>query len=303
MTDIIHVGSVSQLHSICGFTPPLHPLVSLIDLSHVTYEPHIKDVRFTTALYSVALKQVPVRHQVTYGRSILDFEDAVLFATAPGQVQAYEATASSEPLSGWILYFHPDLIRSYPLQSKIANYGFFSYEVAESLHTSDAERGILTGVANQIQQEYNTGIDEFTQDVLVGNIALLLSYIQRYYSRQFITRRTQNRTVLAQFEHLLRDALVTDTLELNGLPTVAGLANALGLSSNYLSDLLKRETGKTTQEHIHYQVIEQAKIHLLGSDATVTEISHQLGFEYPQYFSRMFKKKTGLSPSAYRNYH
>lgn len=295
--NIIKVESISQIHEFIGYEKPKHPLITVVDFSKVRETPKaLMGVKVVSSFYFIALK-TGLRVPIKYGRGYYDFQEGTLYAMAPEQVTTVE-NESQEEMQGWGLYFHPDLIRSYPLNDKIKKYGFFAYENSEALHLSDKEKAIITSVIEKIIEEYEANIDEFSQDVLVANIDLLLSYIQRYYSRQFITRKTQNSDMLTRFEGLMKEYFETKLK--NGLPLVSYFAENLNLSASYLSDLLKKETGKTAQEHIHYQIIEKAKNLLLNSNATVSEISYDLGFEYPQYFSKIFKKKTGLSPLEFR---
>lgn len=296
--NIIKVESISQIHEFMGFEKPKHPLVTVVNFDKIKDVPKMpKGTKIVSSFYFIAIK-TGLTSTIKYGRGYYDFQEGTLYAMAPEQVLSVE-NESHDEMQGWGLYFHPDLIRQYPLNDKIKSYGFFSYENNEALHLSDKEKGIITSVIDKIVEEYKANIDEFSQDVLVANIDLLLSYIQRYYSRQFITRKTQNSDVLIRFESLMR-AYFETKLKNGGLPLVSYFAENLNLSASYLSDLLKKETGKTAQEHIHYQIIEKAKNLLLNSNATVSEISYDLGFEYPQYFSKIFKKKTGLSPLEFR---
>jgi AraC-like DNA-binding protein len=298
MSDqIFKVTSISQIHELLGYEKPKHPLVTIIDFGKIKEVPTIpKGTKTVSSFYFIALKS-GLSSPFKYGRGYYDFQEGALYAMAPEQVMVIESEDKAE-MQGWGLYFHPDLIRPYPLYQKIKNYGFFSYENNEALHLSDREKETITSVITKIKEEYESNIDEFSQDVLVANIDLLLSYTQRYYSRQFITRRTQHSDVLSKFESLMLQYFESKLKE--GLPSVSYFAAHLNLSASYLSDLLKKETGKTAQEHIHYQIIEKAKNLLLSSNATVSEVSYALGFEYPQYFSKIFKKKTGLSPLKFR---
>ncbi|HAD14019.1 MAG TPA: hypothetical protein DCF33_16465 [Saprospirales bacterium] len=202
---------------------------------------------------------------------------------------------------GCALFFHPDLIKGTSLAGKMKDYHFFSYDVTEALHLSEKEKMILFDCVQKIEQELQENIDSHSQTLIVSNIELLLNYCTRYYGRQFITRKNVNTDIVAQVEQLLQDYLRSEALKQMGLPSVKYLAEKVHLSPNYLSDLLKKETGKNAQDHIHYQLIEEAKTVLLLSNASVSEIAYDLGFEYTQYFSKLFKQKTGLTPSEYRS--
>ncbi|MDA3615698.1 helix-turn-helix domain-containing protein [Polluticaenibacter yanchengensis] len=203
-------------------------------------------------------------------------------------------------MMGWGLFFHPDLLRGTSLGSKMKDYTFFSYEIAEALHLSDKEKEILYDCIQKIENELKENIDNHSQTLIVSNIELLLNYCQRYYGRQFITRKSSNSNIIYQIEKLLTDYFKDEKLSEKGLPTVKYLSDKVHLSSGYLSDLLKKETGMNTQDHIHYYIIEEAKNILINTNNSVSEIAYSLGFEYPQYFSKLFKQKTGVTPVEYR---
>jgi AraC-like DNA-binding protein len=220
---------------------------------------------------------------------------------APNQVFSIdnEIEPRDNPM-GWGLFFHPDLIRNTSLNSKMKDYSFFSYEMAEALHLSEKEKQLLYECIVKIQSELKENIDDYSQTIIVSTIELLLNYCSRFYGRQFITRKATNRDILEKVETLLKHYFSKKT-ESIGLPTVKYLADAVNLSPGYLGDLLKKETGLNAQEHIHQYIIEEAKNILLNSSQSISEIAFQLGFEYPQYFSRLFKQKTGTTPLEYRN--
>lgn len=303
MNPIFRIESVTQQVQMSGGAAPQHPLITISDLSTIAIPAEHTNANYTTVLYSIVLK-TKVASDICwrYGRDTVDFQNGGLMAIAPERIMSINDGIEAGEMEGWALYFHPDLIRPYPLFEAIRRYGFFSYDMHESLHLSPDEQDLIVSIFQRITAEYQSNIDEYTNNVLVSNIELLLQYIQRYYGRQFITRKVKNLDVLSSFDALLRGYFESDKV-LNGLSTVAYLAQEMHLSPSYLSDLLKRETGKTTQEHIHYELIERAKHHLLHSQANITEISFQLGFEYPQYFNRLFKKKTGFTPTQYRVQH
>lgn len=202
---------------------------------------------------------------------------------------------------GWGLFFHPDLLRGTSLGTKMKDYTFFSYETSEALHMSDKEKEILYDCIQKIETELRENIDNHSQTLIVSNIELLLNYCQRYYGRQFITRNNFNRDILSQVENILRKYFNSEDLKKNGLPSVSYLADKVNLSPNYLSDLLKKETGMNAKDHIHHHLIEEAKNILLGTNKSISEIAYELGFEYPQYFSKLFKQKTGNTPQEFRN--
>jgi AraC-like DNA-binding protein len=241
------------------------------------------------------------KSSITYGRKAIDFDEGSLICIAPNQVITIdnEIEPRENPM-GWGLFFHPDLIRNTSLNSKMKDYSFFSYEMAEALHLSEKEKQLLFECILKIQSELKENIDDYSQTIIVSTIELLLNYCNRFYGRQFITRKATNRDILAKVEALLKQHFSIKTIP-NGLPTVKHLADAVHLSPGYLGDLLKKETGLNAQEHIHQYVIEEAKNILLNTNQSVSEIAFHLGFEYPQYFSRLFKQKTGKTPLEFRS--
>jgi AraC-like DNA-binding protein len=276
-----------------------HPLVAVVDFSKT--KDHIEEEsRITTDFYSVMFKNY-CKSFVTYGRKAIDFNEGSLICMAPNQVITIdtEIEPRDNPL-GWGLFFHPDLIRNTSLNSKMKDYSFFSYEMAEALHLSEKEKQLLFECIVKIQTELKENIDDYSQTIIVSTIELLLNYCNRFYGRQFITRKATNRDILEKVETLLKHYFSNKTDSI-GLPTVKYLADAVNLSPGYLGDLLKKETGLNAQEHIHQYIIEEAKNILLNSSQSISEIAFQLGFEYPQYFSRLFKQKTGTTPLEYRN--
>lgn len=299
MATILHIESITQLTDSYRSEKPAHPLIAVIDLSKVAIDEEMSQIRLVTDMYAVFYKS-KTTGDVTYGRRMIDFQEGSLYGCAPGQTLATSTPASVGDLGGWALYFHPDLLRGYTLADKIARYGFFDYEVNEALHLSDQEKDTLNDLVNKIKQEYETNIDEYSNDLLVSSIELLLNYIKRYYGRQFLTRKPQDSDLLTRYEKMVKEYINSEDIELNGLPTVQEMAAKLNLSPSYLSDLLKKETGKNAQEHIHFHLIEKAKYLLLNRHDSVAEIAYSLGFEHPPYFSRLFKKKTGYSPSTFR---
>jgi AraC-like DNA-binding protein len=236
-----------------------------------------------------------------YGRKQIDFQEGSLFFSFPDQVGELQNPVFEECSYSWGLFFHSDLIYGTSLATKIEKYNFFNYSTNEALHLSEDEKRSLTEIIKTIQTELNLPIDKHTKNVFVSSIELLLNHCNRYYDRQFITRESQNNSVIETIISFLSAYFKSSDLEVKGLPTALQCAEQVNLSPNYLSDLLRKETGKTTQEHIHNYVLEIAKDRLLGSDKSVKEIAHSLGFEYSHYFSSLFKKKVGLSPTEFRN--
>lgn len=300
MKDIKNIKSISQVHRLLGFSPPKHPLITLLDYSKMNIPSEMYNQHYSFEFYSISLKDFDCGLQ--YGRNHYDFEEGVLMFTAPNQVMLSERNhnEAETAIDGWVLYFHPDLIRATNLGKIIHQYNFFSYDVNEALHLSEKEKQILTNCVESIEYEYSQNIDNHSQTILVNNIELLLNYCVRFFERQFNTRTSRNKDIVTQFESILTDYFNADLAE-KGLPTVQYCAEQVHLSPNYLSDLLKKETGKTAQEHIHLMIIDTAKNRLLNSNDSIKEIAYNLGFEYPHYFSRIFKSKTGYSPNSYRN--
>ena len=298
MSQFIHLKSIADLSRLLNKSD-FHPLVAVVDFSKTT--DHIEEeTRITTDFYSVMFKNY-CKSALTYGRKSIDFDEGSLICMAPNQVITIdnEIEPRDNPM-GWGLFFHPDLIRNTSLNSKMKGYSFFSYEMAEALHLSEKEKQLLYDCIVKIQSEIKENIDDYSQMIIVSTIELLLNYCNRFYGRQFITRKATNRDVLEKVETLLRQHFAAKTPQ-KGLPTVKYLADAVHLSPGYLGDLLKKETGMNAQEHIHHVVIEHAKNTLFNSDQSVSEIAFDLGFEYPQYFSRLFKQKTGTTPLKFRN--
>jgi AraC family transcriptional activator of pobA len=300
--DIRVLSTVTDYTRFFGLPAPAHPLLTIINLAEARKSSLAQGLPPVTTpivqqFYTVALKR-GLNGPLYYGHQSYDFNDGVLFFLAPGQVFAAAATLDTSELSGWLLVLHPDLLSKYPLGKKIASYGFFSYEVHEALHLSEKEEAVLNGLMQNIESEYERPIDAFSQDVLVSQLELLLNYANRFYHRQFLTRRSAEHDLLSEFEELLTAYFARE--EEQPLPTVQYFADALNVSPAYLSDMLRTLTGQNTQQHIHHALIEKAKRLLLSTSLTINETAFQLGFEYPQYFSRLFKSKTGLTPAAFR---
>ena len=298
MKNIVYtVETICQLHEIIGIDKPKHPLISVIDYSRVDVGNAPKKGGFTCDFYSINFKKYC---SFLYGRQPFDHKEGTLHCTAPGQIITYDKRKEKDSSEGLGLYFHPELIRKTALGSKINDYTFFAYNANEALHLSEQEKQILITLFGQIRIEYNTNIDVFTQELIISNIELLLNYCKRFYNRQFITRTNQSKDVIIEFEKLLLNYFKLRNSKENNIPTVKFCAGVLNLSPNYLSDLLKKETGKSAKEHIHLHLLEKSKTQLLNTNKSIKEIAYSLGFEYSQSFSKLFKKKTGLSPSEFR---
>lgn len=300
MSEIYHIRTISEAHQQLGLPKPKHPLVSVITDFHGSQNIDFGGVRFTTDLYSISLKS-DVEGTIYYGRNTYDFQEGTLIFLKPNQVIEYEPgkeEASHERT--WTLIFHPDLIRKSELGQQIEQYSFFDYDTREALHLSEGERDAIQSLVNLIQKEISLNLDRHSQELIVSNIKLLLDYCTRYFDRQFYTRTNLNKDIVTAFEQLLKDYYSSGQAIEIGVPTVQYIGKKMGLSPYYLSDLLKKETGRNTIEHIHFYIIDKAKSKLLSSKQSVSEIAYDLGFEYPQHFAKVFKNKTGVSPSEYR---
>jgi len=296
--QFIKINSVSELHKLMGIPKPKHPLVSLINYNDVHLSAIENSVKVILNFYMVSIKH-NADCKFSYGQNYYDFDEGVLAFMEPGQIASTTQSENEQP-DGWLLIFHPDLIRNYPIGKTIKNYGFFSYAVNEALHLSESEEAMIEGIFKNIEKEYNHSIDQFSQDVMVSQIELLLNYSNRFYNRQFITRKTASSDLLTKMEMLLDEYFNSDKILESGLPTVQFFAGRLNLSANYLSDMLRALTGQSTQQHIHNKLIEKAKEALSTTSLSVSEIAYQLGFEHPQSFSKLFKTKMNVSPLEYR---
>lgn len=293
----IDVQTISEVHELWGCGKPRHPLVTVIDLTKYHFLGNRDGSSYRLNFYTVFCKKFS--GVLRYGRSYYDFSEGSLMFTAPGQATT---PISAPPFEeGWALFFHPDLIHHSLLSQKMGQYTFFNYESNEALHVSEEEKLALLDCIRKIEKEYNQNVDKHTQVLIQNNIEMLLNYCSCFYDRQFYTREKVSTDVVQAFEKLLKDHFAQDTFINSGLPKVKIFAEQLHLSPNYLSDLLQKFTGKTTQEHIHLQLLDKAKALLLSTDRSVSEIAYILGFENPSHFTRLFKQKTGYSPSHYRD--
>ena len=291
-----HFNSISELHRLLGLPKPLHPLVSLVDNTHITIEKDQLPESFLFNFYKISYK-INLRGKLRYGQNYYDFDEGGLVFTSPNQLLAVDN--DSEYL-GSTLLIHPDFLRNYPLGKNINQFGYFSYSVNEALHLSEKEKSVITSIFRNIEEELQLPIDDFSQDLIVSQIELILNYSNRFYKRQFITRKAVNNDLLARLENLLAEYFGDEKALMKGLPTVQYLAEQLNVSSHYLSDMLRSLTGQNAQQHIHNKLIEKAKEMLSISHLSVAEIAYQLGFEHPQSFNKLFKSKTNLAPSEFR---
>lgn len=294
--NIKKINSVAALHTFMGLPSPSNPLITLIDHSQTQNYKQSQNEKLLLDFYNISIKR-SFKGKLKYGKNHYDFDDGTMSFIAPNQIISVDSEEDRNS-DGWSLLFHPDLIRQYPLGKAIKNYSFFSYIVNEALHLSDEEEKTIEAIIKNIEKEINSRLDHFSQDVIVSNLDLLLSYCNRFYSRQFITRKMATNDLLTNFENILDNYFNKDS-DLS-LPTVEKLASELHVSPSYLSDMLRSLTGQSTQQHIHDKLIEKAKEILTTTNLKVSEIAYQLGFEYPQSFSKLFKSKTNLTPIEYR---
>jgi AraC-like DNA-binding protein len=299
-SPLIRISSISEFHRSAGLPPPEHPLISLVDLETLEKPPAAGSFTRIFDFYSVSLKK-NFHLKMRYGQQQHDFDEGMLHFMAPGQVLnvTIEAGQQHNP-SGWMLFFHPDLLWHTPLATTIKQYDYFGYAVNEALHLSDKEEAMVTGIARNIAQEYHDRIDKFSQPVIIAQLELLLTYGDRFYQRQFITRKVSGHALLERLESLLSTYFSSGDLALKGLPTVASIAEALHVSPNYLSGMLKALTGQSTQQHLHDKLIELAKEKLSTTNLSVSEIAYELGFEHLASFCKLFKSKTSVTPLAFR---
>ena len=296
MDNLLRLENVSDYNERVG-VETLHPLVNVIDLSKCN---PVKQGRLYFGLYAIFLKDVKCG-DLRYGRKYYDYQEGTLVFVKPGQVVGVENKNETyyQP-KGWVLLFHPDLIRGTSLGREINNYTFFSYEVSEALHLSKRERDVVLESFSNIAYEIEQSIDEHSKKLIVNNIELFLNYCMRFYDRQFITRENVNKGILEKFENLLDEYFQSGEAQLEGFPYVGYFAEKLNLSPNYFGDLVKKETGKSAKEYIHFKLIQISKEKLFDTSKSTNEIADELGFKYPQHFNRMFKKSTGYSPGEYR---
>ena len=299
-TQLHRIKTISEYHQIMGLPKPEHPLVSVINFESIKHLPYDESINLVFNFYSISLKR-DFNVRMKYGQQEYDFDEGIMFFISPGQVFGIERGEGEEIRhSGWLLLIHPDFLWNTPLARTIKQYEYFDYSVHEALYLSEKEEATITGIMQNVEQEYHSNIDKFSQPVIIAQLELLLTYAERFYQRQFITRKITNHKILDRLEDILTEYFNSDSLLKKGLPTVQYIAGTLNLSPNYLSDLLKVLTGQSTQQHIHDKLIEKAKEKLSTTDLSVSEIAYELGFEHPQSFSKLFKTKTKLSPLGFR---
>ncbi|NII82001.1 MULTISPECIES: helix-turn-helix domain-containing protein [unclassified Pedobacter] len=292
-------SSLTEAHRMLGLPQPKHPLISLINNEDHPVEMNGQPNSHILNFYKISYKP-KLSGRLKYGQSYYDFDEGGLLFAAPNQIIGHEEDLSSSVCSLFTLLIHPDFLLSYPIAKKIKSYGFFSYAANEALHLSEKEKTTIIAIFKNIEEELNSRIDDFSQDVIIAQIELLLNYSNRFYKRQFITRKVLNNGLLQKLEELLEEYFNNKVTMLKGLPTVQYLSDHLNVSPSYLSDLLRSLTGQNAQQHIHQKLIEKAKEKLSGTNLSVSEVAYELGFEHSQSFNKLFKAKTKVSPLAFR---
>ncbi|MGS2741825.1 helix-turn-helix domain-containing protein [Sinomicrobium sp. M5D2P17] len=290
--------TLNDFHRISGLPKPEHPLISLVDYGLVDYQTDEKEISWVQHFYTIGLKK-NIQGKFRYGQQQYDFDEGVIACVSPGQLVHLSTEKPIVRPNGFLLCIHPDFIWNTALAKTIKKYEFFGYHVNEALFLSEKEEAIIVDILRNIQREYHSNIDKFSQNIIIAQIELLLSYFERFYQRQFITRKKSSHQILEKLE-VIMDEYFSETLVNKGLPTAQYLAEQLNVSPNYLGSLLKSLTGMTTQQHIHEKLIAQAKESLSTSTLSISEIAYELGFEQPQSFSRLFKSKTNQTPLEFR---
>lgn len=297
--NIYTFDTIGEFHRMSGLPKPEHPLVGVVDYSQVEYQTDEKEISWIQKFYSIGLKR-NIQGKFRYGQQQYDFDEGLMSFVAPGQVVHLTVENHDVRPTGILLFVHPDFLWNTPLARKIKQYEFFGYAVNEALFMSDKEEIIVTGLLQNIQREYHANIDKFSQNIIIAQLELLLSYCERFYERQFITRKKSSHQILERVEQLLDEWFSSEDLIEKGLPTAQQIADHVNISPNYLGSLLKSLTGASTQHHIHNKLIEKAKEKLSTTTMSVSEIAYQLGFEHSQSFNKLFKNKTNVSPLEFR---
>jgi AraC-like DNA-binding protein len=299
--EIKKINTISEYHKLRCLEKPKHPLISLVDYSQIVDSPKDNNVNWLHNFYSIAMKR-NLDAKLMYGQQEYDFDEGLMSFLAPNQVLniVVESETTNSKRNGWLLFIHKDFIWNTPLTQTIKNYEFFNYAINEALFLSDKEEQIIDAIFLNINNEIDTNIDEYSQKIIISHIETLLNYAERFYNRQFITRKKSSHQILSQLEALLNDYFNSEDLIDRGLPTVQFIANSLNVSPNYLSGLLRSITGLNTRQNLHQKLIEKAKEKLSTTKLTVSEIAYELGFEHVQSFNKLFKTKTNLSPLEFR---
>ena len=294
------IKTITEFHRFNHLPGPLHPLISLVDHAAIRHPQELKGVSAVFDFYSISIKR-GLNFKMIYGQQSYDFDEGIMFFLAPGQVLRVEPTEGSDSgPSGWLLLIHPDFLAGTSLSGSIRQYGFFGYSANEALFLSETEEQKVNGIIDQVRQEYQAYTDRFSQQIIVAHLEALFAYSDRFYQRQFITRNISSHQILSKLETLLQKYISGAEQLQHGVPTVQWVAKKLNVSPNYLSGLLKTLTGMNTHQHIHEKLVETAKEKLSTTELSVSEIAYSLGFEYLPSFSKLFKQKTGESPSDFR---
>ena len=298
MPKVSKLGSITEIHRMLGLPGPVHPLISLMDATSGQIDLSLLPSSYVLSFYKISFT-TKLGGKFKYGQSYYDFDEGSLLFTAPNQVIG--STEDYKDKEGYSLIIHPDFLHGYPLAMKIKQYGFFSYATNEALHLSEQERATILSIYTIIRDELNSRIDDFSHEVIIAQIELLLSYAKRFYKRQFLTRQVVTNDLLQQLEDLLNTYFEEEKPVVLGIPTVQYLSEQLNYTPNYLSDMLRSLTGLNAQQHIHQNLIERSKELLSSTNLTISEVAYKLGFEHPQSFSRLFKIKTKISPVEFRS--
>lgn len=296
---IIRIKSISEFHQLRGLPKPVHPLISIVDYASIKHNVEMEETSWMFGFYQISVKK-GIDGKFKYGQLDYDFDEGVMFFIAPNQVFNIRVNHhSTMERSGWMLLIHPDFFWNNSIAKTISRYEYFDYSVHEALFLSEKEEITLSEIVENIREEYHSNIDKYSRKIIISHIETLLSYAERFYNRQFITREKANHQILEKLENLLNEYFADDLIS-KKLPTVQYVADSLNISPKYLSGLLKTLTGKGTQQHIHEKLIDKAKEKLSTTNLSISEIAYELGFEHSQSFSKLFKTKTDLSPLEFR---
>jgi len=295
----IRIKTLSEFHKLRGLPRPEHPLISIVKMEEITVPPSSNETSIAFDFYFISLKRVK-NATYKYGQNDYDFREGILFFMSPNQVLGINSETYTEKPSGWVMLIHPDFLWNTSLAKNIKKYEYFDYSANEALFLSEKEEITINNIVENIRQEYHSNIDKFSKQIIITHLENFLSYAERFYNRQFITREKGNHMVLERLEKILTDYFNSENITTKGVPTVQYISEQLNISPNYLRGLLNMLTGQSTQQHIHEKLIEKAKEKLSTTDLSVGEIAYELGFEHPQSFSKLFKTKTNLSPIEFR---
>jgi len=295
----IRIKTISEFHKLRGLPKPGHPLISVVRMEEITIPPGANETSIVFDFYFISMKRVQ-NAIYKYGQNDYDFSEGTLFFMSPNQVLGMNSAAYTEKPSGWVMLIHPDFLWNTSLAKNIKKYEYFDYSADEALFLSEKEETTINNIVESISQEYHSNIDKFSKQIIITHLENLLSYAERFYNRQFITREKANHQILQRLEKLLTDYFNGENITTKGLPTVQFISEQLNVSPNYLRGLLNVLTGQSTQQHIHEKLIEKAKEKLSTTNLSVSEIAYELGFEHSQSFSKLFKTKTKLSPLEFR---